>query len=151
MNKSPYSYNRRYALRYTFVSRGPKGAILKVVEFTPLSEKNILNLGFGDMLPDGTINDTANTNNNDIVKVLATVIEIVNSLTLENPDLKIFFVGNTLTRTSLYRRILKMYYSDFNEHFVITAVVKDGQRFVEKLFEPDGNEKCVAFFIKRKL
>lgn len=137
-------------MRYTFVSRGPKGAVLKVVDFTPLSEKNVLNLGFGDMLPDGTVDDTVITNNNDIVKVLATIVEIINNVTTEYPDLKIFFAGNTLTKTSLYRRILKTYYADFTKHFAITAIVKEGQAFVEKKFEPHGDETCFAFFAKRK-
>lgn len=151
MNKSSYSYDRQYATRYTFVSKGPKGAILKVVEFTPTSVKNILNLGFGDMLSDGTVDDTTATNNNDIVKVLATIIEIVNDFTSEYPDLKIVFTGNTLTKTSLYRRILKMYYPVFNKTFTITVLVKDGQGFLEKIFEPSGDEKYLAFFVKRKL
>ena len=64
MNRPPYFYDRRYATRYTFVSKGQKGAILKVVQFSPTSAKNILNLSFGDLQPDGSIDDTVNTNNN---------------------------------------------------------------------------------------
>ncbi len=70
MHTQPYLYDRKYLTRYSFVSKGRKGAIEKVVEFSPTSEKNILNLGFGDLLSDGTLDDTANTNNGDIVKCL---------------------------------------------------------------------------------
>jgi hypothetical protein len=37
-------------------------------------------MGFGDRLPDGSIDDTANSNNGDIVKVLATVIAVLKDL-----------------------------------------------------------------------
>jgi hypothetical protein len=150
MNRPSYPYDRRYATRYTFVSKGRKGAILKVVQFTPTSVKNILNLSFGDLQPDGLIDDTVNTNNNDIIKVMATVIDIVNDFTTENPYIKIVFTGNSQVRTSMYFRILKMYYTDFRKTYVITALVKDGGQFAEVPFEPVNGGKYLAFFVRRK-
>jgi hypothetical protein len=35
---------------------------------------NLYNLGFGDLLPDGKIDDKVTSNNGDIIKVLSTVI-----------------------------------------------------------------------------
>jgi hypothetical protein len=124
---------------------------VKVVEFTPTSVKGMLNLGFGDMISDGTISDTSVSNNDDIVKVLATVVEIINDFTTEYPDVKIVFTGNTLTKTSLYRRILRMYYVSFSKNFIITALVRQGTGFAEKIFDPVSNEKYAAFLVKRKL
>ena len=77
MTTQPYSYDRKDATRYTFISKGKHGVIIKAVEFIPTSNKFILNLGFGDLKPDGTIDDTANSNNGDIIKVMATIIHIV--------------------------------------------------------------------------
>lgn len=151
MNQPSYSYNRQYATRYTFVSKGRKGVITKVVEFTPTSIKNILNLGFGDLLTDGSIDDKANTNNNDIIKVLATVVQIIQDFTAEYPAIKIVFTGSTSARTSLYHRILKIYYPAFSKGFMITALIKDKNEFTECMFDPDTNEKYLAFFVKRKL
>jgi hypothetical protein len=65
--------------------------------------KNILNLGFGDLLPDGSVNDTSNSINGDIVKVLATIISIIEDFTTEYPDIKVVFAGSTV------RRRLKFY------------------------------------------
>lgn len=75
MNHPPYAFTR-FADQYTFISTG-KSNIPKVVEFTSLKFKNLFNLCFGDILPDGTIDDRVNSNNGDIARVLSTVIEIV--------------------------------------------------------------------------
>ncbi|HRH47749.1 MAG TPA: hypothetical protein PLP23_03285 [Panacibacter sp.] len=151
MQSQPYSYDRKYSTRYTFISKGKKGVIVKIVEFTPTSVKNVLNLGFGDLLSDGSVDDTANSNNGDIIKVLATVISIVEDFTAEYPDIKIVFAGSTVRRTELYHRILKMYYTGFKKEFIITALKDDGnESYSEVLFEPGSNNKYVAFFIKRK-
>lgn len=151
MQTKSYSYDRKYSTRYIFTSKGKKGAIVKIVEFTPTSVKNILNLGFGDLLEDGNVDDTANSNNGDIIKVLATVISIIKDFTAENPDIKVVFAGSTARRTELYQRILKMYYPGFKKDFIITALRDNGnENYTEVSFEPGNNNKYIAFFIKRK-
>ena len=60
MTHIPYPYKRLQSRRYLFISDGKK-RIAKVVDFVPLGIGNIMNLGFGDMLPDGTIDDKANS------------------------------------------------------------------------------------------
>ena len=68
MNLSSYPFSLTTAERYTFISKG-KRDIQKVVEFIsakPMS--NVFNLAFGDLLPDDSIDDMANSNNGDIVK-----------------------------------------------------------------------------------
>ena len=87
MNREPYLYNKEFSTRYRFFSTGKK-PVEKIVEFTPLAIENIYNLGFGDLLPDGSIDDKANSNNGDIIKVLSTVIYIIKDFTEENPKYK---------------------------------------------------------------
>lgn len=72
MAQIPYSYNRVHPYGYIFISSGNRD-ILKAVQFTPKSTKNVYNLAFGDLLPNGDIDDKANSNNKDIIKVFATV------------------------------------------------------------------------------
>lgn len=140
MQTRPYLYDRKYSTRYTFISKGKKGVIVKIVEFTPTSVKNILNLGFGDLPADGSVDDTANSNNGDIIKILATVISIIEDFTIEYPDIKIVFTGSTVRRTTLYRRILKMYYVGFKKGFIITALKDNGnETYSEILFDPESN------------
>lgn len=76
MSQISYPYYRLQSWRYVFVSDGKK-KIQKIVDFVPLRQGNIINLGFGDLSPDGSIDDKANSNNGDIIKVLATVIDIL--------------------------------------------------------------------------
>lgn len=80
MTHIPYSFEQVAPTYYKFFSHG-RSKIEKVVEFVPLKEKNIFNLGFGDLLPDGSIDDTVASNNGDIRKVLTTVISIVKHFT----------------------------------------------------------------------
>jgi hypothetical protein len=152
MTEQPYSYDKKYSTRYTFVSKGKHGAINKVVEFLHTSNKLILNLAFGDLKNDGTIDDTANSNNGDIIKVMATIIHVVRDFTNEYPEYKIIFTGSTAQRTKLYQRILKTYYSAFNQEFDITALEEvEKNKYEEVIFEPMNNLKnYVAFFVKRK-
>jgi len=42
-------------------------------------------------MPDGQVDDKVNTNNSDLVKVLGTVISIIQSFLNENMEAKIFF------------------------------------------------------------
>ena len=72
MSNNPfYPYDHPYSSQYTFISIGKK-RILKAVDFSHTGIRNIVNLGFGDLLDDGTIDYKANSNNGDIVKVLST-------------------------------------------------------------------------------
>ncbi len=58
-------------------------------------------------MPDGQVDDKVNTNNSDLVKVLGTVIRIIQSFLNENMEAKIFFTGRTQQRTDLYITILR--------------------------------------------
>ncbi len=149
MNKEPYLYNREVSTRYRFVSTGRK-RVEKIVEFTPLDIKNMYNLGFGDLLANGKVDDKANTNNGDIIKVLSTVIHIIKDFTEDKPQSKIAFKGNTKERTALYQRILKTYLNVFNKEFFITALEGPVSSPVETVFDLGYEEAYLAFFVKRK-
>lgn len=102
MSTEPYPYDRRQLTRYSFVSKGKRGAIVKIVEFSPTSNKQILNMGFGDLMPDGSIDDESNSNNNDLVKVMATIISIIKDFTDQYPSYKIVFTGSSQKRNIIY-------------------------------------------------
>lgn len=148
MGYSHYPYKQTYAFRYSFLSKGKK-SIIKIVEFTPTRVNNIFNLGFGDLLPNSKIDDTANSNNGDIIKVISTVIQIISDFTEDFPHAKIVFTGSTPERTVLYKRILKTYLELFSKTFIITALVATQEGYKEVLFEPMNNINYSAFFVKR--
>nr|WP_315822372.1 hypothetical protein [Paraflavitalea speifideiaquila] len=92
MRKPVYPYRKCDENTYEFVSIGKKN-IVKNVEFTPTAIEGIINLGFGDLLDDGSLNDQVNSNNGDIAMVISTIINIITAYTLVNPTVKIFFKG----------------------------------------------------------
>jgi hypothetical protein len=149
MNKEPYLYNREVSTRYRFLSTGRK-RVEKIVEFTPLGIKNMYNLGFGDLLANGKVDDKANTNNGDIIEVLSTVIHIIKDFTKDKPQSKIAFKGSTKERTALYQRIIKTHLETFSKEFFITALEGPAGNPVETVFDPGFRKFYLAFFVKRK-
>ncbi len=105
MSHIPYPFEQVEPTRYKFFSLG-RNKIEKIVDFVPLKAKNVMNLGFGDLLPDGCIDDRIASNNGDIGKVLATVVTILKHFTALHPHLTIGFAGSTAERTKLYARYL---------------------------------------------
>ena len=150
MKDNTYPFNRELASRYTFTSIGKK-KISKEVVFTHTGIRNIVNMGFGDVLPDGSIDDKADSNNGDIVRVLATIVQILIDFTVKFPDAEIFFAGSTLDRTRLYARILKNYYPLFSKDFIINGIIREGDQLSELPFEPKANVRFVGFLIRKKL
>ena len=148
MARIPYSYKQVRSKRYVFISIGNR-RVEKVVEFIPLGIGNIMNLGFGDLLPDGFIDDKANSNNGDIAKVLATVVAIVRHFTKKHPKAIIYFRGNSVERTKLYSRILKSYYRQFSADFSIMAIIGTQTDNKTIPFNPGESHEYLAFLIKR--
>lgn len=147
MSNPPYEYNREHTHRYTFESIG-KRTITKVVEFSSTEISGVYNMAFGDRLPNDEIDDTVKSNNGDIIKVLATVIDILQDFTEENPSLMIFFTGSTPLRTLLYKRILKTYYQSFSGIFNITGVIESDNERIEIPFDPRSPENYLVFSLK---
>jgi hypothetical protein len=148
MTHVPYTYKRAHSERYIFFSVGKK-KIEKVVDFAPIGINNIMNLGFGDLLPDGSVDDSANSNNGDLIKVLATVIGILKDYTAEYPQVEVFFAGSTIERTKLYTRILKTYYTTFSKEFILSAISGSENANKRIPFDPMANIEYLGFLIKR--
>jgi hypothetical protein len=148
MYQAAYAYDHPDVTRYTFTSVGRK-RIEKIVEFTELGYEKVFNLAFGDLMADGSVDDRSNSNNGDIVKVLATVISILKDFTSENPGAYVAFTGSTEERMKLYTRILKSYYSVFNKEFKISGFIKAGDDFKEVQFDPKSTLNYTVFLIKR--
>lgn len=96
MNHPAYPYRKNVDTRYVFVSKGRKH-IEKIVEFSPTSVPGSFNLGFGDLLQGGSVDDSVNSNNGDIIKVLATVINILKEFIGSHRLQKLFYRKHTGT------------------------------------------------------
>ena len=131
---------------YEFESDGPKGKVLKLIEYTETELKGFYNLGFGDKDHNtGKINDTIVTNNGDSQKILLTVASSVYKFTDKYPNSWIYAIGSTKARTRLYRmgiaNNLTLILQDFEIHGL-------GNNSWLK-FEKDVDYE--AFLIRRKI
>jgi hypothetical protein len=88
---------------YEFLSKGPKGAIKKVILFEEFGN-NFYNLGFGDW-DEATqlMDDKARSNNHDRDKVIATVASAFMNFIKYYPNATVFAKGSTPARTRLYQ------------------------------------------------
>lgn len=90
--------------RFKFISEGPKGSVLKRIQYEKTSVAGVYNLGFGDVNAlTNEIDDLVITNNGDSQKVLATVARTLYLFTDHYPNVFIYAKGSTLARTRLYR------------------------------------------------
>jgi len=148
MTTSPYKFDPLTSGRFTFTSVG-KRSIEKVVDFIPTGSPNVMNLSFGDRLPDGSIDYVTVSDNGDIRRVLATVVSIINNFTSSRPEVWIYFEGSTVERTRLYNRTLKIYYPIFSKLFEIWGVIKMGDDLDSIPFHPRAAIAYFGFLIKR--
>lgn len=150
MNTNPYKINSITATQYEFESIGAKGIIKKGVEISPLAAQNYYNFGFGDLNEDGSINDEAETNNGDLLKVFSTIIKIMTDFLSTHPSSTLYFSGSNQQRTDVYNIILRRNYSEFIQHFQITAIIKINNQNMEVEYDPSADEKYLAFLVREK-
>lgn len=102
---------------YWFISEGPKGFILKEVQFRKgyIKGLNSFNLSFGDLnIKKSKIDDRIKTNNKDTKKVLATVAAIAIHFSERFKDNVIYAEGSTPARTRLYQMGIVAHYQEID-------------------------------------
>ncbi len=105
---------------FEFLSEGPKGKIVKLIQFQQMNLPNLYNLAFGDInLLTGQLDDKIITDNGDSEKILATIVAAVYEFTAHYPDAWILATGSTSTRTRLYRMGINKYFDIVDEDFDI--------------------------------
>lgn len=136
------------ALEFKFISEGPKGKIQKVVQFIATSDAGIYNLAFGDLLPNGGVDDHIKDDNQDRNKILATVAATIYEFTARYPEKMVFFTGSTLGRTRLYRIALTTNSRELEEDYEIYGVnLVRGAYFAEPFVKM---KEYSGLLIKRK-
>lgn len=132
-------------LLYEFVSEGPKGKVMKMVEYSKTSVEGVYNLAFGDLdQATGQIDDKTITNNGDSLIVLATVASTIYSFTSKYPDIWVFATGSTSVRTRLYRMGLTNNLAEISTDFLVYGLKND---IWEEFLIGEDYE---AFMVKRK-
>jgi hypothetical protein len=135
-------------LEYNFYSKGPKGAINKIVRFTKakVSHHIYYNLGFGDWNEqENRIDDFIISNNQDAERVLATVAATVIDFCNHYPDALIYAEGSTLSRTRRYQMGINKYWEEIEPNFDVFGLIEN-EGFIP--FKPGKN--YLAFVVRRK-
>ena len=130
---------------FTFISKGPKGNFLSIVEYEIIPGQGLYNLGFGILKKDGTVDDTIVLNNEDTEKILKTIANTAIEFSKEYPNTPIFLIGSTKSRTRLYQQMINKYYAEISQWFIIFGEI-DGKVYEE--FNPDTNYN--SFIVLRK-
>ena len=136
-------------LKFRFNSIGPKGRILKGVQFRRTSDPGIYYLSFGNLLPDGSLDLYIKDDNKDRNKILATVAVAIYKFTARYPDKYVFFTGSTDGRTRLYRMALAIHFQELSMDFDIYGVHLKEDGYLIELFEKGKN--YYGFAVKRKI
>jgi hypothetical protein len=144
-----YDITRVSITRYEFYSVGPKGSFLKAVEIQALNRTNTFNVCFGDVYPDGCIDDRTETNNSDLRRVLGSVVHIIKEYLRNKPEAILYFQGSTPQRTTIYQYILRRYYEQFSLDYSITAILEEAGVYQQVIYEPDSGKRYFAFFIQK--
>jgi hypothetical protein len=132
-------------MTFEFNSTGPKGNIVKLIQYSETNLKGVYNLAFGDKdLHTGKIDDNVISNNGDSEKVLATVVASVYAFTDKHPDAYVYATGSTLARTRLYRMGISKYLDEVMEDFDVYGEF-DGDWYP---FEREVD--YISFLVKRK-
>lgn len=105
-------------LVFYFESVSDQRTIKKVVHFYEI-QKGIYNLFLGDVDSKGQLSDISISDNKDMEKILATVVQTILTFFVYYPNQKVFFEGSTYSRTCLYRIAISNYLKEFNEIFNI--------------------------------
>ncbi len=138
----PFRASEDY-LNFYFESCSSGCTIPKVVEFEEI-EPGTYNLAFGDVSEKGELNDSVVSNNGDMQKVLATVVQAVLTFLEIYPDRRVYFSGNSRARNRLYRALLSKDLENWSEMFEIDGVSKGELRSFVPNVDFDG------FVIKSK-
>ncbi len=151
MNTGPYDVLQKGTTEYEFESVGHKGIVKKRVEISRLKQiPGLFNFGFGDVRPDGTVDDKAETNNGDLIRVFSTIIQIMEDFMKTHPLSTLYFAGSNQQRTNVYHLILKRYYTAFSKKFDITALKRINNQSTEVEYDPKEEGEYLAFLVRKK-
>lgn len=136
-------------LAYTFVSVGRHGEIPKIVIFQEI-EENFFNLFLGDFINDTVGSDQNITDNGDMPKVMATVIQILKLFLSRHANAAVSITGSEWIRKRLCARIAYTHYKSLCAVFEIQCT--EGYGLGYKPY-PDFNKEYVpySFLVRLKI
>jgi hypothetical protein len=102
---------------FSFLSRGSMGIVKKVVELEAYPGTTIFNVLLVDEINGVRQDDTNLTGNNDALKVVNTIVRIIEKFFEMFPNASLFINGNTAIKKLMYER--KIYQMDPGKYMVL--------------------------------
>ena len=132
-------------LEFRFDSVSATKTVKKIITFTCISDHLVFyNLAFGDLKEYDRMDDLSVSNNADMEKVIATVLQSVYLFFREYPNALLYIEGSTAERTRLYRIIISKELNEFQEDFEIFGMIEaEAESFTR-------NRPYTAFVVKVK-
>jgi hypothetical protein len=105
---------------FHFESIGPNGVFLKEVKFDPVEDiPHYYQLALYDIDEDNNRSVLSESRNQDMNKVMATVIKCILIFLENNPNANVVFTGSTAVRTRLYKIIINKLFDKVSNKFKI--------------------------------
>lgn len=148
MKQQYYKYLRdEECLWFEFESVSKQKTVRKVVIYTPFQDNpDIFNLALADAFPDGSFSDKSVTNNEDMEKVMATVIRTLLRFFEKHSSKMVYVEGSTIERTRLYRIIISRELSEIEKIFTIYGLLE----FDTEVFRKNQNYNAFVITLKNK-
>lgn len=148
MEQQYYKYLRdEECLWFEFESVSKQKTVRKVVIYTPFQDNpDIYNLALADAFPDGSFSDKSVTNNEDMEKVVATVIRTLLRFFEKHPSKMVYVEGSTIERTRLYRIIISRELSEIEKIFTIYGLLESDT----EVFRKNQNYNAFVITLKNK-
>ena len=146
MEQPSYPFRKfKRELLFEFESVSETKIIRKVIAYELVDETQmIFNLSLVDKNENGGVSDMVVSNNQDMEKVLATVIQTLPIFFADFENSRIYFSGSTPVRTRLYRIVIAKFYQDFERQYSIFG-------FINQAAEPfQEGRNYEAFLISKK-
>ena len=125
INIDSYDFQKIDNNRYFFISTGEK-FFGKMVTFTKVA--SLFSLDFGDLSYDKNnkirVSYSNISNNGDISKVLKTIYDIILDF-ISDKECNISFIGSDEQRKNVYNYLIRKYYDDISEIFIIFGYIKN--------------------------
>lgn len=130
---------------YFFKSIGEK-AVKKAIVYIPLNDSpNIVELVFGDIKKDNSIDFYSASNNDDLIEIISTVIESLKLYLDRFSNKTVYFRGSTLARTRLYRAVIAKNLANNELFYEILGIFENQQT---EIF--NKNHTYFGYLIRKK-
>lgn len=146
MEKPSYPFKSTENHRYYYFQSIGKSVIPKIVVYQPLEgSDNVVELAFGNLMPNFSIDVFAIDDNDDMSIVITTVIYTIFDYLNYYPEKKVYFKGSTPSRTRLYRVAIAKMIDKIEPIYQVYGLISDSEM---EIF--NKNQTYIAYLISRK-